>query len=143
MKMNFSYNKFSSDTQNTLVDSFVALCEATIAGKQNTAEYKEANLQFNAEFMKECASAMPGYNAETFSLNDLKNPMISGDMFFLHRFDAILAQMITPVVPMVIAAGYENLYDVTQVGFGDVAKYTVDSNEMFIGATCSYITLIV
>lgn len=45
------------------------------------------------------------------------------------------------VVPTVIAQGYENLYDVTQVGWGDNGKYYVDSNEMFIGATCSYITL--
>jgi len=38
--------------------------------------------------------------------------------FMLHRFDTLLAQMITPVVPTVVAAGYENLYDVTQVGWG-------------------------
>ena len=36
------------------------------------------------------------------------------------------------VIPAVIAAGYENLYDVTQVGWGDNAKYTVESNEMFV-----------
>ena len=36
------------------------------------------------------------------------------------------------VVPTVVASGYENLYDVTQVGFGDNAKYFVDSNEMFV-----------
>ena len=36
------------------------------------------------------------------------------------------------VVPTVCAQGFENLYDVTQVGWGDSAKYFVESNEMFI-----------
>lgn len=80
MKTIFNYNKFNNEVQDTLVDSFVALCNAVIDGKADTAEYKEANKQFNADFMKECASAMPGYNAETFSLEELKNPMVNGDM---------------------------------------------------------------
>lgn len=132
MKAIFNYNKFNNEVQDTLVESFAALCNAVIDGKAETAEYKEANKQFNADFMKECCSAMPSFNAENFSLEDLKNPMINGDMFMLHRFDTLLAQMITPVVPQVVAAGFENLYDVTQVGWGDNARYEVESNEMFI-----------
>lgn len=132
MKKIFNYNKFSEDRLNTLVESFGALCDAVIEGKSNTAEYKEANKAFNEEFMKECASAMPLYNEENFSLEDLKNPMIHKNPFLLERFDTILAQAISPVVPTVIANGYEDLYDVTQVGYGDNAKYKVESNEMFI-----------
>lgn len=118
MKTTFNYNKFSNEEQNTLIESFGALCTAVIDGKANTPEYKEANKQFNADFMKECYSAIPNTNIETFELEELKNPMVNGDMFMLHRFDTLLAQMITPVVPQVIAAGFENLYDVTQVGWG-------------------------
>ena len=36
------------------------------------------------------------------------------------------------VIPTVIASGYENLYETYQVGWGDNAKYTVESNEMFV-----------
>ena len=132
MKTVFNYNRFNNEVQDTLVESFVALSNAVLDGKGNTAEYKEANAQFNMDFMKECISAMPSANVENFNLEEIKNPMVNGDMFFLHRFDTLLAQMITPVVPQVIAGGYDELYDVTQVGWGDAAKYEVESNEMFI-----------
>mgnify|MGYP003295747949 CR=1 FL=1 len=132
MKKMFNYNKFNNEVQDTLVESFVALSNAVIEGKADTQEYKDANKQFNEDFMKECCAAMPSYNEENFSLEDMKNPMINGDMFMLHRFDTLLAQMITPVVPTVVASGFENLYDVTQVGWGDNAKYEVQSNEMFV-----------
>ena len=38
----------------------------------------------------------------------------------------------TPVIPKLISNAYDNIYDVTQVGYGDNAKYTVRSNELFI-----------
>lgn len=132
MKTMFNYRKFNNEAQNALVESFVALCNAHIEGKNNTQEYKDANKQFNEDFMKECYSAIPNADVETFTLEEMKNPMVYKDMFMLQRFNTLLAQMITPVVPTVLAAGYENLYDVTQVGWGDNAKYYVDSNEMFI-----------
>jgi len=116
MKKMFNYNKFNNEAQDTLVESFVALSNSYLEGKQNSAEYQEANRQFNEAFMKECVNAIP--NTEFSSVEMMKNPMVNGDMFFLHRFDTLLAQMITPVVPTVVAAGFENLYDVTQVGWG-------------------------
>jgi len=80
MKAIFNYNKFNNDVQDTLVESFVSLCNATIAGKSETQEYKEANAKFNADFMKECVSAMPNADVENFSLETLKNPMVNNDM---------------------------------------------------------------
>lgn len=132
MKTIFNYNKFNDEVRDTLVESFGALANAVIEGKADTQEYKEANKQFNEDFMKECFSAIPNADASCFALAQLKDPMVNTDMFFIHRFNTILAQMITPVIPTVIASGYENLYDVTQVGWGDNAKYVVESNEMFI-----------
>ena len=132
MRKIFNYTKFSEERLNTLVESFGALCDAVMNGKADTAEYKEANRVFNESFMRECASAMPSYNEDTFTLEDMKNPMVHKNLFLLERFDTILAQAISPVVPTVVAQGYENLYDVTQVGWGDNAKYFVESNEMFV-----------
>lgn len=132
MKMMFNYNKFNNEAQDALVESFVALCSAHMDGKADTQEYKDANKKFNEEFMKECFSAIPGSDVEAFTLEDMKNPMVHKNLFLLQRFDTLLAQMITPVVPTVVAAGFENLYDVTQVGWGDNAKYEVESNELFV-----------
>ena len=103
MRKIFNYNKFNSDVQNTLVESFGALCNSYMDGKANTAEYQEAiiscgeeaaeynnelyqqvsqemqeNKQFNEEFMKECVSAIP--HTEFSGLEMMKNPMINGDM---------------------------------------------------------------
>ena len=41
---------------------------------------------------------------------------VNGDLLELP--DVVLAQILTPVIPTVVASGYDQLYDVTQVGFG-------------------------
>lgn len=116
MRKMFNYNKFNVKEQDALVDSFVVLCEKFMEGKSNTSEYQDANKAFNEEFMRQCVTAIPN---TTFSgVEMLKNPMIHKDLFMQQRFNTLLAQMITPVVPTVVASGYENLYDVTQVGWG-------------------------
>lgn len=124
MKTIFNYNKFNNETHDTLVESFIALSNSFMSGKGNTKEYQEANKQFSEDFMKDCIEAIP--NTTFSSVEDVKNPMLHKNVFFLSRFDTLLAQMITPVVPQVVAAGYENLYDVTQVGWGDAGKYFVE-----------------
>ena len=130
MKKIFNYNKFNNEVQDTIVETFVSLSQKFLEGKSETQEYREANANLNETFMKECVEANPNL---TFSgLDMIKNPMVNGDMFFLHRFNTILAGAITPVIPTVIANGYENLYETYQVGWGDNAKYTVESNEMFV-----------
>ena len=130
MKKIFNYNKFNNDVQDTIVETFVSLSQKFLEGKSETQEYRDANANLTETFMKECVEANPNM---TFSgLDMLKNPMVNGDMFFLHRFNTILAGAITPVIPTVIASGYENLYETYQVGWGDNAKYTVESNEMFV-----------
>ena len=129
----FNYNKANvTEDQRGLVEKFGMLCEKFMEGKNNTPEYMNANKELNGAFMKECYASMPNANVEKFDIEDVKNPMIHKNMFFITTFETILAQMITPVVPTVVAAGFENLYDVTQVGWGDNAKYFVESNEMFI-----------
>lgn len=129
MKKMFSYNKSGKVAQDTLVETFTGLVESYNEGKGRTAEYSETNQTFNNELMRYCVESIP--NA-TFSLEDVRNPMVYNDVFFKHSFDTVLAQAIVPTVPTVISNNYNTMYDVTQVGFGDIAKYTVDSNELFV-----------
>lgn len=130
MKRVFNYNHFGDQTADSLVETFNQLVNASIENKNNTKEYKELNQSFTENFMAHCVEAIPNM---TFSgLDMVRNPMVHKDLFFLQRFNTILAQAITPAVPTVSASEYERLYDVTQVGFGDNAKYLVDSNELFI-----------
>lgn len=130
MKQVFTYNKFNEEVADTLVESFNDLVQMSIANKNNTPEYIEANKLFSENFMKTCVESIP--NMTFTGIEMIKNPMVHGDIFFQSRFKNILAQAITPAVPTVAASGYEQLYDVFQVGYGDAATYTVDSNEMFI-----------
>lgn len=130
MRQVFNYTHFNDAVADSIVETFAMLNQKSLEGKNNTQEYQEANAKLCETFMQFCADAIPG--AHYNSLEDVKNPMIHRDMFFLQRFNTILAQAITPAVPTVVANGYQNLYDVTQVGYGDNARYTVDSNEMFI-----------
>lgn len=116
MKHVFNYNKYSDADFNTLIESGYALTQAYLEGKGNTAEYETANREFTEKYMKTCVEAVP--NMKFTSLEDVKNPMINDSTFFIEKFNTILAQILTPVVPTVISNGYEQLYDVTQVGWG-------------------------
>ena len=117
MRQVFNYNKFNDEVADSIIETFAMLTQKSIEGKNNTPEYQEANTKLNETFMKFCVEAIPG---KTFnSMDDVKNPMINRDVFFTQRFNTILAQAITPAVPTVIANGYQNLYDVIQVGWGN------------------------
>lgn len=119
MKKIFNYNKSNlNETQQNLVEKFGMLCDKYMEGKSATPEYLAANKEFNEAFMKDCYAARPDADVEHFNVEMLKNPMENSNLFFINRFETLLAQMITPVVPTVIASGFENLYDVTQVGWG-------------------------
>lgn len=116
MKKIFSYNKFDSELANSIVDTGYALAQKSLENKNFTAEYEDANAEFNTQFMKYCVESIPGV---TFSsVEQVKSPMVHKDPFFLRTFDTIMAQVITPVIPTVLASGYDQLFDVTQVGWG-------------------------
>lgn len=130
MKKIFSYALFNDETADTLVSTFNTLVEKNLEGKKNTPEYQTANGEFNDKLMKFCVESIPG--AVYTGVDMVKNPMVHKNLFFTEKFNTVMAQAITPAVPTVASSSYDALYDVNQVGFGDNAKYTVDSNELFI-----------
>lgn len=130
MKQMFSYNKFNDEVANELVDAGYSLAQAYMAGKSNTPEYEDANKEFNASFMKYCVENIP--NVVFSSVEMVKEPQIHRNIFFTQNFDMVVAEIINPVVPTLVSQGYQNLYEVTQVGYGDRATYQVESNELFI-----------
>lgn len=131
MRQMFSYNKFNEEKADSLVMAFSALTSRSLEGQtlHNSEEYKEANALFSKNIVEYC---LEGSGAVYNDIEDIKNPMVYSNPFFKSRFATILAQAITPVVPTVVSAGYNELFEVHQVGFGDNAKYTVDSNELYI-----------
>lgn len=128
--MKFSYAPGLEEQEEKLVLAFNELVGEYRENKSNTKEYKEHNAKFTDALVKYCVEA----TGKTYTgLDMVKNPQLSiHNSRFVETFNTVLAQMITPAVPEVTSQNYNELYDVTQVGFGDVAKFTIDSNEYFV-----------
>lgn len=70
-----------------------------------------------------------GFKADSFA--DFQNRQLRTDTTFVSRFNAVLAQMINPTTPDIVAESFMGLADIDYVDEGDTARYTVDSNETF------------
>lgn len=118
------------ETMDNLVASFGALVDqAKSENFVESDEYKKNNKLFSESLIKYC---LEQNGVEYTGLDMLKNPMVTSKTSFKETFDTVLAQIITPIMPKLTSEKYNTLYDVKQVGFGDNAIYTVDSNELFI-----------
>lgn len=130
MKQKFSYQKFNNEALDNIVETFALLTDKYLDGKSNTKEYQEANKALNEAFMTECAKEVAAFNYT--GIEDVKEPMLYNSPYFIAKFDTILARVLTPVIPAVISRNYDQLYDLTQTGWGDSAKFEVESNELFL-----------
>lgn len=125
---------FANEGQDVTLDNLAYGFSALVDARKSkdfvdNDEYREQNKTFSESLIKYCCEQI---NREFTSLDELKNPMFTGNAFFTQTFNTVLAQIITPVMPKMTSDKYNTLYDVAQVGFGDNAKYEVDSNELFI-----------
>lgn len=130
-KLMFNYHSDHLDeTGNDIVLAFNELVMDFRANKADTKEYKEKNMQFCEALSKYCVEESGN---KWTDISMIKNPQISTyNTTFVNKFSTILAEMITPVVPAITSSEYNDFYEVTHVGWGDIAKYEVESNELFI-----------
>lgn len=100
------------------------------------SKYSQDNKKFMSAFMKACLSAgqvpMDGYvNAD----GDLDMSIISyrrnRNTAFREKFAAILAQVITPVIPAMVSANFMNVLDIAHIGYGDTARFIAKNNDIF------------
>ena len=127
--MKFGFNHVN-EAQDNLVLAFNELVSDFRDGKSDTKEYKENNAKYIEGMIKYC---LEGTGIEFKDVEMVKDPQLSlYNVMFTNRFSTLLAQSITPAVPEVTSQGYDKLYEVFQTGFGDNAKYEVESNEYFI-----------
>jgi hypothetical protein len=130
-KLMFNYHSERlSDTGNDIVLAFNELVSDFRANKADTKEYKEKNATFSESLSKYCIEESGG---KWTNIEAIKNPQATVyNSNFVNTFATILAEMITPVVPAITSSEYSTFYEVTHVGWGDLAKYEVESNELFI-----------
>lgn len=118
MKKIFTYNKFNDATLDGMVETFSVLVDKYLDGKSGTKEYQECNKNLTEAFMKYCVEQIPG---KTFnSLEDVRDPMIHNNMFFLQTFDTVMAAVYTPAIPTVLSRNYTDFWEVNQVGWGSL-----------------------
>ncbi len=66
-----------------------------------------------------------------FDVKCIKNPMLNKNPMFRQKFNSILAQVITPVVPAMISTAYMDMADVVNVAWGETARYKIKPNDTF------------
>ena len=118
-----------SEVLDNIVASFGQIMDMRTSKEfANSEDYKMKNKLLSEAIAKYCFEEN---GKEYTGLDMLKNAM-NRKASFKETFDTVVAAMITPILPKLTSDRYQTLYDVTQVGFGDNAKYTVESNELFI-----------
>lgn len=92
--------------------------------------YQEENRKFLEVFVKHCVKAT-GADIKNFKMEDIKNPMIHSKIAFRETFNAIIAQVMTPLVPALVSTTFMEMADIANVGWGDSARFQVRSNDTF------------
>lgn len=105
---------------------------ADLLGNMSDGDYQEQNEKLVTKICKyavECADV--GLDTSKFELSMVKNPRINRNQNFVRTFNAVIAQIMTPVVPAMISATYLDLADIHHVGWGDTAVFRIHSNDTF------------
>lgn len=125
---------FAYAGKNEILDNLVASFSELVDMRSKkdfvkNDEYNKKNALFNEALIKYCCEES---GREFEGVDMVKDPMVVGRTSFKEAFDTVIAQVLTPVMPKLTSEKYNNLYEVSQVGFGDNAKFIVESNELFI-----------
>ena len=127
----FDYRKKDEDF-NSIVDEAVAFAAAELQNK--TIENKDERLaNLNQSIIKYCVtgtryeSLYEAKGAEVF-----KDPRVQKSAEVQENFNAIIAEIINPILPMVSNEDFIRFFaDVKQIGWGDTARFIVKSNELY------------
>lgn len=132
MKKFFNYTKQSDEAFNSLVNCTIELARACYEGNK-PADYEEKNREL-LEAMGKKAVEGTRYEAD-FEANGLeiyKKPMVKNNTTVRDNFNAVIAQVVTCIVPEVVNDTFSNfIAEVHQVGYGDTARFIIESNDLF------------
>ena len=127
----FSYTH-GTENFNAIVDETVLFADAYLNNKAiENKETRLYNLNYNiAQYCAEGTRVQKIFEAK--GLEALNDPHVVRDRDFTANFDAILAQIINPILPMVSNFDMVRfLADVRQIGYGDTARFIIRSNELY------------
>lgn len=127
----FSYTR-GTEAFNDIIDETLNFASAYL--NEKSVENKDERLKtLNLNLGVYCAAdTKVAKYFEDKGLDAFKDPHVIRNKDFLDNFDAVIAQVINPILPMV--ANFDMirfLADVRQVGYGDTARFIIRSNELY------------
>lgn len=132
MRKFFQYNNYGDADFTTLVEGSLELARQAFEGKK-AEDYSEKNRTLLQAMGKKMV-ANTGFEAhyESQGLELFKSPMINGDPSVRRNFNIVLSEVIKAYIPEVVNAQFETyLAEVKQIGYGDTAKFKIESNDLF------------
>lgn len=132
MKKYFTYEKSADSEVNDIVDCTLELARARASGAV-PADYEAKKNELNKSFGKKIAEGtIYADKFETEGLAMFNSKTVRNNTNIRDNFNAILTQVCTVIVPEVTNDNFAKLIaDVHQVGFGDTARFTIESNDLF------------
>ena len=130
--MRFNYNRTSDEQFNSLVDCTLELARSCYAGNK-PADYAEKNAELlNAMGKKVVEGTRFEASYEVEGLRLFKQPMFRNNSMIRDNFNAVIAQVVNAIVPEVVNDQYARfLSEVKQVGYGETARFIIQSNDLF------------
>ncbi len=103
MKRYFEYNRTNNDEQfNSIVDGALDLARQTYEGKKS-ADYSEKNtIVIDAMLKKSIEGTRYEAQFEAEGRSVFKNPAVRKNNNFRENFNAVIAQIVTAIVPEVV-----------------------------------------
>lgn len=72
-----------------------------------------------------------GFNTSEFTIENISDPNVHNNRMFKETFAAVIAQILTPVIPAMISTEFMDLADVANIGWGDTARFKINSNDTY------------
>lgn len=127
----FNY-KHTNDSLDAIVDQALSLARQTYEGKKSE-DYTEINnsvLKGVGKYITSGTQFEKAYEEKGLSL--FKNPQVTRNTAVRENFNVVISQIVTAIVPEVVNDAFSRfIAEVHQVGFGDTARFIIQSNDLF------------
>lgn len=132
MKKFFNYTKSTDEVFNSLVDSALDLARCCYEGNKGS-DYEQKNKDLLIAMGRKGVEGTR-YEAdfEAEGLYIYNRPMVKNNGTVRDNFNAVIAQVINAIVPEVVNDTFSKfIAEVHQVGYGDTARFIIESNDLF------------
>lgn len=118
--------KYIADTANTKGQKDIF----AMVSDNGVEDYKATNEKFVEKLVK-FSMDRAGFSTENFEIGMIRNPQINKNTAFRENFAAVVAQIMTPILPAMVSAEFMGFADVSNIAWGDTARFIIHSNDTF------------